>query len=234
MNDLGVFFVLAAYVNADLYVRTFDLVVKSLTDIMEQACASCKGCVNAKLACHDSGEVGYLDGVAEYVLAVGSSVLQSAYQADKLVVEAVDVGLHNCALAFLADTLLDFLACLFDGLLNAGGVDAAVLNEPFKGDTRDLAANLVEARLGGVVDDKVNAGERFKGADIASLAADDTALHFVVRNSNDGYCGFRHGVCCKSGDGKGDVLSRDLVLLVLELLLVDGDLYSLFVSQLAV
>ena len=89
-------------------------------------------------------------------------------------------------------------------------------------------------RLGGVVDDKVNAGERFKGADIASLAADDTTLHFVVRNSNDGYCGFRHGVCCKSGDGKGDVLSRDLVLLVLELLLVGGDLYSLFVSQLAV
>lgn len=83
VNDLGVFFVLAAYVNADLYVRTFDLVVKSLTDIMEQTCASCKGCVNAKLACHDSGEVGYLDGVAEYVLAVGSSVLQSAYQADQ-------------------------------------------------------------------------------------------------------------------------------------------------------
>ena len=49
---------------------------------------------------------------------------------------------------------------------------------------RDLAADRVEAgqqhRLGGVVDDQVDAGHRLERADVAALAADDPALHLVA------------------------------------------------------
>mgnify|MGYP000514890072 CR=1 FL=1 len=47
-----------------------------------------------------------------------------------------------------------------------------------------LAAGLVEGGQGnglrGIIDDKVNAGGRLKGADIAALTADDAALHLVA------------------------------------------------------
>ena len=50
----------------------------------------------------------------------------------------------------------------------------------------DLAAHAVEAReddrAGRVVDDEVDPGELLQGADVASLAADDPALHVVGRS----------------------------------------------------
>ena len=48
----------------------------------------------------------------------------------------------------------------------------------------DFAADRVEAaddhHAGRVVDDHVDAGGLFEGADVAAFAADDAALHFVV------------------------------------------------------
>jgi hypothetical protein len=49
----------------------------------------------------------------------------------------------------------------------------------------DLTPDRVEGAdddgLGGVIDDQVNARRLLEGADVAALAADDPALHFVVR-----------------------------------------------------
>ena len=41
--------------------------------------------------------------------------------------------------------------------------------------------------LGRVVDDQVDAGRLLEGADVAPLAADDPALHLVVRQVHDGH-----------------------------------------------
>src|SRR5690606_24202171 len=68
--------------------------------------------------------------------------------------------------------------------LDARRVDAPVGDELGESQLRHLAAHGVEAgeqhRLGGVVDDQVDARERLEGADVAPLAADDAALHGVV------------------------------------------------------
>ena len=58
----------------------------------------------------------------------------------------------------------------------------------------DLAADRVEAaddhHARRVVDDHVDAGGLFEGADVAPFAADDPALHFVVGNIDRAGGGF--------------------------------------------
>src|SRR5262249_53956700 len=75
-------------------------------------------------------------------------------------------------------------------LLDARWVDAPVENEFGERDARDLAADRIEAReddrLGGVIDNKIHAGGRLQRANIAPHATDDTPLHIVIGQRNDG------------------------------------------------
>ena len=70
-------------------------------------------------------------------------------------------------------------------------MDPAVAHQLRERDLRDLAANRVEAGedhgLGGVIDDQVDPGSLLEGPDVAALAADDPALHLVVRKMDDGH-----------------------------------------------
>ena len=98
------------------------------------------------------------------------------------------------------------------------GMDPAVGDELGDREAGDLAADRVEAReddrLGGVVDDQVDAGRLLEGADVAALAADDPALHLVARQVDD-----RDRVL--GGVVRGDALHRrddDLAGLVVGLL----------------
>src|SRR5256885_9207071 len=84
---------------------------------------------------------------------------------------------------------------LFRSLLDAGGMDAAVLHQALEGDPGDLAADRIEAgeddRFRRVVDDEIDAGGQLERADVASFASDDAALHFLVREVDDGDGVFR-------------------------------------------
>ncbi len=71
----------------------------------------------------------------------------------------------------------------------------------------DLAADRVEAaddhHARRVVDDHVDAGRLFEGADVAPFAADDPALHFVAGNIDRAGRGFgrvRRGVALHAGE----------------------------------
>ena len=100
-------------------------------------------------------------------------------------------------------------------------MDAAVGNELLQRQTRHLAADGVKAgdgdRLGRVVDDEVAARERLDGADVAALAADDAALHLVVRQRHDRYGHFAGVVGGASLDRRGDDLAGHAVGFVLVL-----------------
>ena len=78
---------------------------------------------------------------------------------------------------------------LAEHLLDARRVDAAVGDQLLEREAGDLAAHAVEARehdrLGRVVDDEVDAGDLLEGADVATLAADDAALHVVAGQVDD-------------------------------------------------
>ncbi len=140
----------------------------------------------------------YLNRVLQDVLAIACAVAHASEQLDELGMQAVYAGFQYGALALLPDGLLDLAAALFHHFLDAGGVDAAVDDELFKRQACDLAANRIKARqrdgFRRVVDNQIDAGHRFQRADVASLAADDAALHFVIRQRNDRDGGFRNVV----------------------------------------
>jgi hypothetical protein len=87
---------------------------------------------------------------------------------------------------------------LGDHLLDAPGVDAAVGDQALQGQPGDLPAHRLEARedhrLGGVVDDQVDAGGLLEGADVAPLAADDASLHLVRRQVDHRHRALHHVV----------------------------------------
>ena len=91
-------------------------------------------------------------------------------------------------------------------LLDARRVDAAVLEELLERQPRELAPDAVEGRqhdrVRRVVDDEVDAGQVLQRADVASLAADDAALHVVRRQLHDGHRRLR-------GVAGGQPLHRD-------------------------
>src|SRR3954464_6346918 len=97
--------------------------------------------------------------------------------------ERADVRLEHRLLTDLEDAVLDLGAGRVVGLLDAGRVDAAVLQELLEREARDLATDAVEARedhgARRVVDDEVDAREHLERADVAALAADDAALQVV-------------------------------------------------------
>ena len=115
-------------------------------------------------------------------------------------------------------------------------MDAAVGNELFQSQPGDLPPDGLEAGDGDglrrVIDDQVRPGQGLQGADVAALAADDTALHLVIGQGNhtDGNLG--HMVCGAALDGGGHDLPGALVGLVLGPGLDLLDLQGCFVGDL--
>jgi hypothetical protein len=169
---------------ADLGVRSFDLVVDGLADVVEQAAHLGGLDVGAELGGDDRGQPAGLDGVDEHVLAVAGAELEPPQELDDLRWQGRNAGVVDGLLAGLAHDEVDFGAGLGHDFLDAAGVDAAVGHELGEGQAGDFAADRVEGadddRFRGVVDDQVHARGLFEGADVASLATDDAALHLVV------------------------------------------------------
>ena len=145
-------------------------------------------------------------------------------------------GLEDGVFALLLDGAVDLAARLFDHFLNARGVNTSVGDEALKRNARDLAANGIEARkrdgAGRVVDDEIDARQLLERANVAALAADDTTLHFVAGQINDGDRDLGRVVGGAALNGLGDYLACKLLGVLLDLLLVVHNLNGLFVGQL--
>ena len=112
------------------------------------------------------------------------------------------IGLATWQVGFLGGFLAEadqlfvhFLAGRGDDFFDAGGMDAAILHQPFQRHAGDFPADGVEAAdddyAGRVVDDHIDAGGFFEAADVAALAADHAAFHVVAGNGDraDGVVG---------------------------------------------
>src|SRR5262249_16137499 len=103
-----------------------------------------------------------------------------------LLAQVVNVLVH-CFLSFLND------------FLDPRRVDSAVLDQALKGELGDFAPNAVEPsdndNTGRVIDDDVDAGRLLESADIATLAADDPALHVIIGNIHGAHGDF--GSVCR-------------------------------------
>src|SRR2546422_3081334 len=176
--------------SADDGVRALDLVVDGLADVVQQPRALHRLRVVAGLGREHPRDVGDLDGVAQHVLPVRGAEVQPPEQLHEVRMQPADADLVDRGFGSLLHDLVDLSPRLRDHLLDARGVDASVDEQALQRALRDLAADGIEPRddhrLGRVVDDEVDAGERLEGADVPSLAADDPALHVVARQRHDG------------------------------------------------
>ena len=149
--------------------------------------------------------------------------------------QAVDARVERRLLAGLLDAEVDFALRFLDHFLDACRMDAAVLDELFERDARDLAAHRIEARQDDgfrrIVDDEVDARQRLERADVAALAADDAALHLIVRQCHDRHRRLGDMVGGAALDGDGEDVAGFLVRFVPRLLLVLLDLHGLLVLE---
>src|ERR1019366_6638294 len=120
---------------------------------------------------------------------------------------------------------------------DARGVDAAVDEEPLERDLGDLPTHRVESgedhRLGGLVNDDVDAGRRLEGSDVPPLAADDPSLQVVGGEMEDrdrGLTRLLGGVALHGGD---EDLATALLRLLAHPQLGGPDAFGDLVVQLA-
>ena len=238
VDDDGILLELPGKIRAQLNVAALYLVVNGLAQIMEQSGALGKRHVDAELGCHQARDVRDLDGVVQNVLTIGRAVFLAAQELDELGVQVVDAGLKRGAFALDLDGVVDLAAGLFDHVFDAGGMDAAVGDELFERQPRDLAADRVERGDGNglrrVVDDEVDAGDGLKRADVAALAADDAALHFVAGQRHHADGGLAAVVGSAAADGLTDQIACNVVAVLLQVGLIGGNAHCLFVGQLLV
>ena len=205
--DLGAFVVAFEDVGADFGMSPLGLVIGGLADVVEQAAAAGQAAVETDFFGHHAGEESDLDRMPQHVLAVAGAEAQPAQQVNDFGVQVADVGLLGGFLAELLEVFFEFGLGLGDDFLDARGMDATVGDQLRERNPRDFAAHHVEAAddydAGRIVDDDVDAGGLFEGADIATFAADDAPLHIVVGDVDSAGGGFRGvggGVALHGGD----------------------------------
>lgn len=103
-------------------------------------------------------------------------------------------------------------------------MDAAVNDELLQRQTGNFAANRVETQdrvIASGVSSMMRStpGQGLQCADVASLTADDAALHFVIRQRNNRYGCLCYVVGSAALNGRGDNFSRILFSIILGLLL---------------
>ena len=152
-----------------------------------------------------------LNGVLEDVLPVTGTVMEAAQHFDQFRVKLADTALEYCPLSLGLDGCLYLPPGFLHHLLNVGGVDAPVRNQPFQGNPGNLPAHRLKAGDGNglrrVVNNQIHAGEGFNGADVASFPPNDASFHLIVGQGNHADRHFRHLVRRAPLDGLGDDLS---------------------------
>src|SRR5262245_20097298 len=132
--------------------------------------------------------------MSEHVLAVTCAILQATQQVHNSLVQSANLRFLHGFFSCSPDLYLDFLLSFGNQLFDSRGMDAAVGDELVQRDSSNFPSNRIvsaydhHARC--VVDNYIHAGGLLEGADVATLAADDAALHFVVWNIDGAGGGF--------------------------------------------
>jgi len=134
--------------------------------------------------------------------------MQAAKHSDDLKIHRRQAAADDGVLALLKDGVIHFLGDIADDFLDAGGVDAAIGDEPDHGFAGDLAANRIEAgeqdRAGGIINQDGNARGGFEGADVTPFAANDAAFDVIALEGNRGGCVFESVLSGVTLDGERD------------------------------
>ncbi len=195
-HGLAALAVLLEEVHADDRMAALHLMVHRLADVVQETRTARDRAIEPELVGDQLAEVRDLDRVAQHILAIAGAEPEAPHRLDDLRMKALHVGLDDSLGAEGVDAVLHLPARVLHGLLDARWVHAAIGDELLQSLDGDGLAHAVEAAhgddAGRVVDDDVDASGLLDGADVASLAADQPALHVVagdLHRAHDGVCG---------------------------------------------
>ncbi len=166
-----------------------DIAVDGLADVVDEGGADADVRVEPDLARHHARQERDFLRMIQHVLTVAGAELQFAHQPENLRMQVEQPQLERRQLAFLEHGGFHLGLHLLDDLLDPRRMNAAIGDQLLDGLTRDFAAERIERgqddRARRVVDDQLDARGQFQRADVATLAADDAALHVVARQIDD-------------------------------------------------
>jgi hypothetical protein len=166
-------------------VGAIDFLIDTATDVVQKPGAASDLDRIAQFSSDGAGEKADLDRMLKQVLRRPRTKTQFAEQAAEIRVQAADAEIEGGLIAGFFALLLDVIRRLAHHFFDAGGMDAAVRDEPGQRQARNFAPYGIEAgdddRLGRIVDDQIDAGGGFEGSDVAALAPDDAPLHVIRR-----------------------------------------------------
>ena len=100
-------------------------------------------------------------------------------------------------------------------------MNTTVNNKFFKGDSCNLPSYGIKSRKNNrfrsIVDNKIDSGKCFKGADISSFTTDNTAFHLIIRKLDNRNRCFRNMVYGTALNGIGNDITALTVSLMLSL-----------------
>ena len=144
----------------------------------------------------------------EHVLAVRRAVVKTTENGQQLGIEPGDICLERSLFARLADLLFDLFLGGVVRLLDASRVDPPVSEQILERDARNFAAHSIERRkhdcAGSVVDDHIDSSGGFEGANVASLATNDSTLEIIRRQLHRRDRGRGRVAGCRSLNARGD------------------------------
>ena len=125
--------VLAGQLAADQSVRPLDLVGHGLADVVQQRGSTGGLRAGPQLLGHHRGQLRDLDRVGQDVLPVARAEPEASERLRQLGMHALHAGLEHGLLTHLDDAVLELGLRLVVHLLDAGRVDAAVLEQLLEG-----------------------------------------------------------------------------------------------------
>ena len=174
--------------------------------------------------------------MVQHVLTIAGAVAQTTDQLHQLRMDAVDANLDQCTFALLLNGGFYLTASLFNHFLNACGMDSSVSHQFFQCHTGNFPANRFKAGNSDgfrrIIDDQINAGERFNRADISTFSADDPTLHFIIWQLHHRNRCFRSVIRSAALNCLHNNFSCGIVGFVLHLLLKLHNFSSFLVDQL--
>ena len=190
IDDLRRFMIFLCELDTEFHMRTFLLPIDSLADIMEQTGSSGKLYIGSHFSRQNAGEIGGIDAMLQDILPIAGTILQTAERLDEFRIHAANAAFHDSLFTGFTDRFIHFFLRLRNDFFDAGRMDTAILDKTFQRKTRDFTADRIKARqddgLWGIIDDKIDAGQRFDGTDISAFTTNDASLHLFVRKSHDG------------------------------------------------
>ena len=130
----------------------------------------------------------------------------------------MNADFENSGFSGLAHGGLDFFLCFLDHLLDPRGMDPAVGDQFLQGNAGHFPSDRIKSGqddcLRRIVDDELHTRQLLQRADVPAFAADDAALHFVVRKLYNGNRSLGDAVRRASLDRADDILAGLLVRLI--------------------